>query len=281
MAKQPRKKPSPKAPEASLQQLPSNAAFVPIASSQPIFGEPAPSPDPKAFVVKHLSDNPLYNALNKKLLQSVPPPREGANPVLKLADVLGEKSVQKIQSAGRIVFHSVGDTGPIAGPENQSLVADKMAEDFKEDDPADAPSFFFHLGDVVYSFGEVKYYYDQFYEPYRNYPAPIFAIGGNHDGMVYGGDQSPTLEAFLNNFCSAAFEKRPEAGSLHRTSMIQPGVYFTLDAPFVRIIGLYSNVLEDPGVISSQGDKNSPVGDQQIAFLKEQLDAAKHIKVLC
>jgi hypothetical protein len=32
--------------------------------------------------------------------------------------------------------------------------------------------------------------------------------------------------------------------------MIQPGVYFTLDAPFVRIIGLYSNVLEDPGVIS-------------------------------
>ena len=123
------------------------------------------------------------------------------------------------------MFHSVGDTGPIAGPENQSLVADKMVEDFKEDDPADAPSLFFHLGDVVYSFGEGKYYYDQFYEPYRNYPAPISAIAGNHDGMVYGGDQSPTLEAFLNNFCSAAFQKRPEAGSLHRTSMIQPGVY--------------------------------------------------------
>jgi hypothetical protein len=275
MAIKPRQKPTPAAPEASSQQLQGNAAVAPIPSSQPIFGEPAPSPDPKAFVVKHLSDNPLYNALNKKLLQALPPPREGANLVLKLADVLGEKSVQKIHSAGRIVFHSVGDTGPIAGPENQSLVADKMVEDFKEDDPADAPSLFFHLGDVVYSFGEGKYYYDQFYEPYRNYPAPIFAIAGNHDGMVYGGDQSPTLEAFLNNFCSAAFQKRPEAGSLHRTSMIQPGVYFTLDAPFVRIIGLYSNVLEDPGVISSQGDKNSPVGDQQIAFLKDQLNAAK------
>ena len=37
--------------------------------------------------------------------------------------------------------------------------------------------------------------------------------------------------------------------------MTQPGVYFTLDAPFVSIIGLYTNVLEGPGVISSQGGK--------------------------
>jgi hypothetical protein len=34
--------------------------------------------------------------------------------------------------------------------------------------------------------------------------------------------------------------------------MTQPGVYFTLDAPFVRIIGLFSNSLEDPKVISSE-----------------------------
>jgi len=34
----------------------------------------------------------------------------------------------------------------------------------------------FHLGDVVYNFGEWNYYYDQFYEPFRNYAAPIFAI---------------------------------------------------------------------------------------------------------
>ena len=36
--------------------------------------------------------------------------------------------------------------------------------------------------------------------------------------------------------------------------MTQPGVYFTLDAPYVSIIGLYSNVLDSgAGVISSQG----------------------------
>ena len=28
-------------------------------------------------------------------------------------------------------------------------------------------------------------YYSQFYKPYQFYPAPIFAIPGNHDGITY------------------------------------------------------------------------------------------------
>jgi hypothetical protein len=56
--------------------------------------------------------------------------------------------------------------------------------------------------------------------------------------------------------------------------MIDPGVYFTFDAPFVRILGLYSNVLEDPGVISSQGGTNS-LDDQQITFLTTALKRVK------
>ena len=58
--------------------------------------------------------------------------------------------------------------------------------------------------------------------------------------------------------------------------MIQPGVYFALDAPFVRIIGLYSNVLEDPGVISSENKKYPRVSDEQIAFLTNQLTLTKN-----
>ena len=50
--------------------------------------------------------------------------------------------------------------------------------------PAAAPAFCFHLGDVIYNFGEAEYYYDQFYEPFRAYDRPIFAIPGNHDGAV-------------------------------------------------------------------------------------------------
>ncbi len=67
----------------------------------------------------------------------------------------------------------------------------------------------------------------------------------------------------------------PEAGGLVRTAMVAPGVYFTFDAPFVRILGLYSNVLEDPGVISSEGGTRANVTDVQLTFLKMALARCK------
>jgi hypothetical protein len=166
----------------------------------------------------------------------------------------------------------------VTGPTTQSLVADKMVTDFTEADPADVPVFFFHLGDVVYYFGEATYYYDQFYEPYRSYPAPIVAIAGNHDGVVYASDPETSLQAFLANFCTAAPVPAPDAGGLSRTTMIQPGVYFTFEAPFVRVLGLYSNVLEDPGVISAQTGTSSPnttLDARQTDFLTAALTRIK------
>ena len=100
-----------------------------------------------------------------------PPPRDLPEPRLSLAAVLGdtEAALQKrIAANGQIVFHAAGDTGSTRGPESQNLVADKLVNDFT-DEEMEQPSFFFHLGDVVYSFGEARYYYDQFYEPYRDY----------------------------------------------------------------------------------------------------------------
>jgi hypothetical protein len=67
---------------------------------------------------------------------------------------------------------------------------------------------------------------------------------------------------------------------LLRSVMTQPGVYFTLDAPFVSIIGLYSNVLDSgAGVISSQGG-HFPIlkGDVQLAFLTSELKRLKTLK---
>jgi Calcineurin-like phosphoesterase/Iron/zinc purple acid phosphatase-like protein C len=245
----------------------------------PVFAQPQPTPDETSFKVPHPSDAGLYKKVNSKLLQPIPAPRGGAaEPILTLADVYGDQGPAKttaVQQAGQIVFHAVGDSGSVTGPNTPSEVADKMVADFIETDPADVPSFFFHLGDVVYSFGEAKYYYDQFYEPYREYPAPILAIPGNHDGVVYSGDTAPTLDAFLRNFCSATPVNTPEAGGLLRTAMVEPGVYFTFDAPFVRILGLYSNVLEDPGVISSEGGTRANVSDVQLTFLKTALARCK------
>jgi hypothetical protein len=250
----------------------------------PQFAEPAPSPDPSKFVVKHGSDKEAYSILDHERGSLKPRPfpvvHDTKEPVLTLAQTIGttgDSVVTSIQQAGQIVFHALGDTGNTRGPKDQSLVADKMVADFDDADRKQVPSFMYHLGDVVYSFGEAEYYYDQFYEPYRDYPAPIMAIAGNHDGMVAPNTSTPTLAAFLENFCTSgeAFHRTPEAGGLDRTAQIQPGVYFTFDAPYVRILGLYSNCLEDPGIISSQGGTYPYLGTAQLEFLEAALGRIK------
>jgi hypothetical protein len=269
-------KPPPKGGKPKPAPVPPNP---PSSDGQPVFGEPTLSPDPTTF------KDPVTDQNLAELLQLMPfppnPPGAPVEPVLTLAQVYGSAGAAKeaaIVAAGQIVFHSVGDTGSVTGPATQSLVADKMVTDFTEANPADVPSFFYHLGDVVYYFGEATYYYDQFYEPYREYQAPILAVPGNHDGVVYSKDPATSLQAFLENFCTAAAVPSPDAGTLNRTTMIQPGVYFTFEAPFVRILGLYSNVLEDPGVISGQTGSASPntiLDSRQIDFLTAALTRIK------
>jgi hypothetical protein len=265
------------------------------AAGTPVFAEPKPTPDPTKYTVPHASDTAAYNEMDALIKASkfVPitfPAVAGVTePVLTLSDALGPsgpKTIAAIQQAGQIVFHSVGDTGATRGPSTENTVADKMLADFTGEAPAQVPQFFYNLGDIVYSFGEHKYYYDQFYDAYRNYPRPIFAIPGNHDGIVLPppagtGDDSTSLSAFLANFCAPAFAHSPDAVGISRTTMIQPGVYFTLEAPLVRILGIYSNMLENPGVISSTknpttGNPTFPqISDVQLAYLTAALTRVK------
>jgi hypothetical protein len=251
----------------------------------PAFAQPQPLPAPGHFRDRHLSDSKSYAILDKLkkegLLKPVPfrgAPGGEAEPTLTLAQIWGANGAQRvtnISKSGQIVFHAVGDTGNTRSVHPQENVADKMESDFSEASANEQPEFFFHLGDVVYSFGEEQYYYDQFFEPYRNYPAPIVAIPGNHDGMVAPGSTATSLAAFVANFCASGFKRTSDAGGLDRTTMIQPAVYFTFEAPFVRILGLYSNVLEDPGVISSEGGKWADISDAQLTFLEAALTRVK------
>jgi len=247
-----------------------------------LFANPAPGTDETTFQVDNTSSayyNSPYYLQHQNQLQPVPAPTV-PEPRISLADVVGPAMIAGIQSAKAIVFHSVGDTGAakVTSIRNEASVADAMAADVARGG-AGAPAFFFHLGDVVYNFGEGQYYYDQFYEPFRAYDRPIFAIPGNHDGVVFGPNadvpQVPTLQAFLRNFCASAPGPSPDAGGAMRSVMTQPGVYFTLDAPFVSIIGLYSNVLEGPGVISTQGGAYPTMTDEQVAFLQAELARLK------
>lgn len=203
-------------------------------------------------------------------LEPVPASRKPE--VLSLDTVLTQAITAQITQTGSIVFHAVGDTGGIKEPSKQFAVADAMASDLAGKTwSSGRAAFFYHLGDVVYYFGQERYYYDQFYDPYRDYDAPIFAIPGNHDGMVSPSLKQNSLAGFLENFCTTKPVKDPEAQQFARTTMTQPGVYFTLDAPFVKIIGLYSNTSEGAtqGVISGK-----VAGTAQLTFLKQELQTA-------
>jgi hypothetical protein len=255
-----------------------------------LYADPQPSPDETNFRQDNTSaqyyNSPYYLA-HKSQVQAIPAPR---NPhPLDLAEFIPAEIIAAIQGAGKISFHATGDTGAAKVNRSQTAataighqahVADAMAAELQKDG-VNGPAFFFNLGDVIYNFGQAQYYYDQFYEPYRTYDRPIFAIPGNHDGVVFGKDSSapqvPSLSAFLSNFCAASPGPSPDSGTLIRGVMTQPGVYFTLDAPFVSVIGLYSNVLEGPGVLSSQKG-HYPIDDHQLDFLKSELARLKPLR---
>jgi hypothetical protein len=141
------------------------------------------------------------------------------------------------------------------------MVADAMTSDYDISSPKTSPAFFFHLGDVDYYDNTDKGYHAQFYEPYKKYPGKILAIPGNHDGELFKWDktstgQKKTLEAFMENFCLDKTGVPPAAGTIYREMVSQPGVYFLLQCPFVDIIGLYSNMAENPGYITAPSEKD-------------------------
>jgi hypothetical protein len=254
------------------------------------YADPKPSADENAFQINNTSAdyyNSPYYLRHKSEVQPIPPARKGVALNLNLGDFIPLNLMQAINQAGKITFHAVGDTGAAKSGPHQSAavsvaeeaaVADAMAADV-QNGGANGPAFFFHLGDVVYNFGEDQYYYDQFYEPFREYDRPIFAIPGNHDGMVFGpgttAPQFPSLAAFLTNFCAAAPGPSPDALTITRSLMTQPAVYFTLDAPFVSIVGLYSNVMDTGGGIISSQNGHFPISDVQLDFLKSELQRLK------
>lgn len=253
---------------------------------EPIFSEGTVTPDPTGFVEDHPSDAKLYREVEKLLKTKVvgfPKSRIAPDALYSLADAYGARGdavTKAITEAGRIVFHAVGDTGATTGGsqyQDELSVADQMTMDCNITEVANRPSFLLHLGDVVYDFGESQYYYDQFYAPYRDYPAPIFALAGNHDSFVVPGtpEGETPLDIFMRNFCAEHPAVTREAASLHRTAMTQPGVYYALDVPFARILCLFSNALEDPGLISGEDGRWPGVPDLQLDFLEAQLTRIK------
>jgi acid phosphatase type 7 len=184
-----------------------------------------------------------------QVLQPLPPPTGPPPFRLDLGAVIGVEAAAAIESRGALVFHALGDTGGVKSPESQEIVVHWMENDLATLDPA--PSFLYHLGDVVYFEGARSRYYDQFYDPYLHYGAPIFAIPGNHDGDLGIPPVGFSLEGFVVNFCSATATVQPDARDAPRPAMTQPNCYWTLEAPLVTIVGLYTNCPEH-GVVEQE-----------------------------
>jgi acid phosphatase type 7 len=218
----------------------------------------------KHFVEPHFPFQPL-------------PPPNGKPPFhFDLSQLLHQDEVTKIANGGKLVFHSVGDTGDERG-QQMDFVAAMMTQDYDESPDGEAPAFFYHLGDVVYFAGDIDDYGEDFYETYAEYPGLIVSIPGNHDCQPDDPQDGPVdpnkkpLDGWIQNFMS----KDPtKLGSLKttssRTQMDLPNPYWTFTTPLATIIGLFSNV----------GEVEAEIHQDQIDWFKGELTAADPNKAL-
>jgi len=151
------------------------------------------------------------------------------------------------------VFHIAGDTGSIWSNHFQRQVVEAMAKQYQTGLKGGVPQFLYHLGDIVYNFGEADQYARQFFEPFSHYPGPVLAIAGNHDSDVNPDAKISyhSLDAFTAVFCDTVSRPVIFSGGAERKSMTQPNVYWTLQTPLANIIGLYSNIPKY-GVITAE-----------------------------
>ncbi|MCD0448567.1 metallophosphoesterase [Actinocorallia sp. API 0066] len=155
-------------------------------------------------------------------------------------------------------FLLLGDPGE--GDSSQYAVVPGMLK------KAEGTSFMVLASDVNYPVGSINDYGQVFYKPYQDYPAPIYAVPGNHDW--YDG-----LEGFMRVFCGRegdgspgdwwrgkvgpltkrlwrrpdkidqeAFEAARALRSRPEQQGVQPGPYWVIDSPELRIVGIDTGI---------------------------------------
>ncbi len=180
---------------------------------------------------------------------------------LNIETVMGKKETHKFDQS--MTFQVVGDTGSLRPSAFQSVLASSIKRHLQENE--ERPAFLYHVGDIVYNHGEASEYHRQFLTHYEDYDAPIFAIPGNHDGEI-NLNVAPyhSLDAFVQVFCSEKPGTIPFGQGSKRLTGTQPHVYWTLETPLARFIGLYGNV-----------NKHGMIDDQQRDWFIQELQRAK------
>ncbi|GAA1549872.1 metallophosphoesterase [Actinomadura kijaniata] len=162
------------------------------------------------------------------------------------------------RQAAEFSFLLTGDTGE--GDRSQYAVVPPLLNAGADTD------FMVIASDVIYPAGDAADYPEKFFRPYRDYPGPIYAVPGNHDW--YDG-----LRGFLHVFCDLTADCLPDrwqgplglvprllwrrpgavdeaelarARREHRGApaqrATQPGPYWTIDTPSLRIVGIDTGI---------------------------------------
>src|SRR2546428_999168 len=102
-----------------------------------------------------------------------PLPRPTGKPPfhLSLDDVLSSAEMQTIRSAGRIVFHIIGDTGGVKSPFAQQIVASHLETDYRSSEAGSAAALLCPLGDIVYYNRQASEHYAPHNQTLTPYPS--------------------------------------------------------------------------------------------------------------
>jgi hypothetical protein len=199
---------------------------------------------------------------------------------MALADFFPAADIAAIEKHGSISFHAMGDSG--VDTQDQRDVADVMATEVNKDHPELGPAFLLHLGDIIYGPNKIPGYVNKFYRANQAYHNLIFGIPGNHDGEVRdAAADSPSLAAFLVNFCQPSPKQPPNGVAFGKLMPNQPGAYWRLTCPFVDIVGLNSGIDENIGVLDGQqatwlGKTLNDIATERKAGTKQALLFAVH-----
>jgi len=160
----------------------------------------------------------------------------------------------------RFAFLVAGDTGE--GGDPQYAVVPGLLRVGQD------TQFMVIASDVIYPVGATDDYGDKFFRPYQDYPAPIYAVPGNHDWYedlhgfmrVFCDDApplppSPRPRALTRAWLRDRLWHRPgpadEAGFAQARKLrsapaqfsVQPGPYWAIDAGPIRIVGIDTGLL--------------------------------------
>ena len=119
-----------------------------------------------------IDPRPLWQSRNDRLARWLGDPTNDRRRAW-MAGRDGDPLVAEYSDRDAISFLVMGDTGE--GDASQYAVVPPLLSQ------AAGTAFLFICSDVIYPAGEIAEYRDKFFRPYRDYPAPIYAVPGNHD----------------------------------------------------------------------------------------------------